>query len=266
MSDPTDLVLLHTDARGVATVTLNRPQIHNAFNDDVIARLSDIFAQLAASAGTRVVVFRGAGKSFSAGGDLDWMRKSGQATREQNFASTLKMAGMLKALNELPQATVALVHGNCMAGGTGIASASDIVLATRGAVFALTEVRLGLSPATISPYVVGAIGQRNARRYFLTGERFDAVEAHRIGLVHELADDEADLAARGAKVVDDLLHGAPGAIRDSKELIRRVAYEAAPDDDLIRYTAQNIADRRASAEGQEGLASFFAKRKPNWAK
>jgi len=261
MSD--DLVLLDIDARGVASVTLNRPQIHNAFNDDVVLRLTRIWDQIAGDAKVRVVVLKGNGKSFSAGGDLDWMRKSGQATPEQNRASTMNMARMLKKLNDLPQATLALVHGNCMAGGTGLASCADMVLSTKAAQFALTEVRLGLTPATISPYVVAAIGPRQARRYFLTAERFNADDACRIGLVHEVVADEAVLAARGEEYVANLLLGAPGAIRDSKLLVSRVAH-ARVDEALMEFTAQNIADRRASPEGQEGLAAFFDKRKPNW--
>lgn len=259
------IVLLDIDDRGVATVTLNRPQVHNAFNDDVIQALSKIWDDLAARSDVRVVVLRGNGKSFSAGGDLDWMRKSGQATPEQNRASTMNMARMLKKLNELPCATLALVQGNCMAGGTGLASAADIVVATRAAQFALTEVRLGLTPATISPYVVAAIGPRQARRYFLTAERFDADTACRIGLVHDVVADEGALETRGVELIGMLLQGAPGAIRDSKLLVGRVANRAV-DDELMQLTAQNIAERRASAEGQEGLAAFFDKRKPNWAK
>jgi methylglutaconyl-CoA hydratase len=264
MSETQELVLLEIDPRGVATVTLNRPHIHNAFNDDVVQRLGAIWADLASRKDVRVVVLRGAGKSFSAGGDLDWMRKSGQATPEQNRASTLNMARMLKNLNDLPQAVLALVQGNCMAGGTGLASGADIVVATRAAQFALTEVRLGLTPATISPYVVAAMGARQARRYFLTGERFSAEEACRIGLVHDVVADEAALEARGAELVAALLLGAPGAIHDSKILISRVASRSV-DDEIMEFTARNIADRRASAEGQEGLAAFFEKRKPNWA-
>ena len=171
---------------------------------------------------------------------------------------------MLKALNDLPQATLALVHGNCMAGGTGLASAADVVLATSDAKFALTEVRLGLTPATISPYVVAAMGARQARRYFATAERFDAAEACRIGLVHEVVADAGALETRGMEMIAALLQGAPGAIRDSKILVERVA-RARVDEELMAFTAQNIADRRASPEGQEGLAAFFDKRKPNWA-
>lgn len=258
------IILFETDDRGVATVTLNRPQVHNAFNDDVILGLTKIWDQIATDVKIRVVVLRGNGKSFSAGGDLDWMRKSGQATPEQNRASTMNMARMLKKLNDLPQAVIALIHGNCMAGGTGLASCADIVVATQAAQFALTEVRLGLTPATISPYVVAAIGPRQARRYFLTAERFTAEDACRIGLIHEVVADDGALETRGVELVGMLLQGAPGAIRDSKVLVGRVAH-ARVDEDLMQFTAQNIADRRASPEGQEGLAAFFDKRQPNWA-
>ena len=259
-----DIVLFEVEPRGVARITLNRPEVHNAFNAQVIERLGALWTEIAGRRDIRVVVVRGNGKSFCAGGDLDWMRKSGQQDRAANLAETMVLAGMLKALNELPQATVALLHGNCMAGGTGLAATSDIVIASAETKFALTEVRLGLTPATISPYVVAAIGPRQARRYFLTAERFDAAEAYRIGLVHELAKDPDELAAKGEAIVQSLLLGAPEAIAESKKLARNVAYEASPDAAMMRYTAENIADRRASAEGQEGLAAFFAKRKPNW--
>lgn len=260
-----DWVKFDVDSQGVARVTLNRPEVHNAFNAQVIERLHGIWCEIGDRADIRVVLLRGAGKSFSAGGDLDWMRRAGQQDRHANLAETMVLARMLKTLNDLPQATVALVHGACMAGGTGLAAASDIVFATADAKFALTEVRLGLTPATISPYVVAAIGPRQARRYFLTGERFDAAQAARIGLVHDVVADEAALEAAGNRTIADLLQAAPGAIRDSKQLVRRVAHLTEMDEETMRFTAENIADRRASAEGQEGLAAFFAKRKPFWA-
>lgn len=260
-----DVVLFEVEARGVARVTLNRPDVHNAFNAQVIERLGTIWDEIGARKDIRVVSIRGNGKSFCAGGDLDWMRKSGQQDRAANQAETMVLAGMLKKLNELPQAVISLVHGNCMAGGTGLAATSDIVIASAETKFALTEVRLGLTPATISPYVVAAIGPRQARRYFLTAERFEAADAFRLGLVHELAKDPDDLAAKGEAMVQALLLGAPEAIADSKKLVRKVAHVTSPDEALMRYTAENIADRRASAEGQEGLAAFFGKRKPKWA-
>ncbi len=257
-------VVLFEERGPVATVTLNRPSLHNAFNDVVVKSLAAAWERIGASGTVRVVVIKGAGESFSGGGDLDYMRKAGAASREQNLAGTTAMALMLETLRNLPQATVALVHGNCMAGATGLVSAADIAIAADTARFAFTEVRLGLTPATISPHVVAAIGARQAQRYFLTGERFDATEAQRIGLIHETVADAAALAARGNEIVASLLQGAPGAIADIKKLVREVSGRAL-DDTMIARTASNIADRMASEEGREGLASFFEKRRPSWA-
>jgi methylglutaconyl-CoA hydratase len=191
------------------------------------------------------------------------MRKAGVASREQNLAGTTAMARMLQALRDLPQATLAMVHGNCMAGATGVVAAVDIAIATENAKFAFSEVKLGLTPATISPHVVAAIGARNARRYFLTGERLSAVEALRIGLIHETVTDEVALATKIKEITAALLQGAPGAIVATKQLIREVSGRPL-DEEMIASTAANIADRMASAEGQEGLASFFEKRRPKW--
>jgi methylglutaconyl-CoA hydratase len=256
-------VVLFEQSGPVATVTLNRPSLHNAFNDEMVKGLASIWERTGNDRNIRVVVIRGAGPSFSGGGDLDYMRKAGAASREQNFAGTKAMALMLQSLRDLPQATVALVHGNCMAGATGVVAAADIAIATEGARFAFSEVRLGLTPATISPHVVAAIGARNARRYFLTGERFDAAEAKRMELIHETVSYEAALAIRGNEIVAALLQGAPGAVAEIKKLIREVSSRPL-DDAMIASTAANIADRMASDEGQEGLASFFEKRRPKW--
>lgn len=247
----------------VARVTLNRPALHNAFNDEVVSALAAIWNKIANDKACRVVVINGAGASFSGGGDLDYMRKSGTAPRDQNLSGTRAMADMLKSLRDLPQATLALVHGNCMAGATGVVSASDIAIGTENARFAFTEVRLGLTPATISPHVVAAMGARNALKYFLTGERFSAKEAMRVNLLHEVVSDEKALAERGDEIVAMLLQGAPGAIANIKELVREVSSRAI-DEEMLASTAENIADRIASSEGQEGLSSFFEKRRPNW--
>lgn len=246
-----------------ATVTLNRPALHNAFNDEVVNLLGAAWERVGSSKEIRVVVIKGAGLSFSGGGDLDYMRKSGAAPREQNLAGTTAMARMLQALRDLPQATLAMVHGNCMAGATGVVAAADIAVATANAKFAFSEVRLGLTPATISPHVVAAIGARNAQRYFLTGERLSAAEAQRIGLIHETFADETALAAKEKEIVGALLQGAPGAIAAIKKLIREVSGRPL-DEEMVASTAANIADRMASSEGQEGLASFFEKRRPKW--
>jgi methylglutaconyl-CoA hydratase len=258
-------VILLEKSGAVATVTLNRPALHNAFNDEVVASLVAAWERIGKSAEIRVVLIKGAGVSFSGGGDLDYMRKAGASSREQNLAGTKVMALMLKALRDLPQATLALVHGNCMAGATGVVAAADIAIGTESARFAFSEVRLGLTPATISPHVIAAIGARNARKYFLTGERFSAPEAQRIGLLHEVVGDEATLSSRGEEIVAMLMQGAPGAIADIKKLLREVSNRPL-DDAMIASTAANIADRMASKEGQEGLASFFEKRKPDWAR
>jgi methylglutaconyl-CoA hydratase len=256
-------VVLFEQNGPVATVTLNRPALHNAFNDQVVTALAEAWDRIGKSADIRVVAIKGAGASFSGGGDLDYMRKAGAASREQNLSGTLAMARMLQALRELPQATLALVHGNCMAGATGLVAAADIAIATEQAQFAFSEVRLGLTPATISPHVVAAIGVRNARRYFLTGERFAATEARRIGLVHETVAGEAALAARGKEIIGALLQGAPGAVTAIKQLIAEVSGRPL-DEAMIQSTAANIAERMASGEGQEGLRSFFEKRRPKW--
>lgn len=257
-----DVVLFEVSG-AVATVTLNRPAVHNAFNEEVVSSLAAAWDRVEKNHDIRVVVIRGAGASFSGGGDLDYMRKAGAASREQNLAGTKAMAEMLKALRDLPQATLVLVHGNCMAGAIGLVAAADIAIGMESARFAFSEVRLGLTPATISPYVVAAIGARNARKYFLTGERFFAADALRMELLHEIVADEATLVARGREVVGMLLQGAPGAIADIKKLVREASSRPL-DDAMMTYTAANIAERMASKEGQEGLASFFEKRRPNW--
>lgn len=257
------IVLLDIDGRGIATVTLNRPEVHNAFNDKVITRLLEIFTALKDDGDVRVVLLKGAGKSFSAGADVKWMRAAAKYDQEQNHDDASRMGEMLRLLNFLPKPTIALVQGAALGGGVGLVACCDMVIAARGAKFGLTEVRLGLTPATISPYVVAAIGQRQARRYFLTGERFDAETALEIGLVHLVADDHDALRDAGEHAVTTLLAGAPGAIADAKKLIFDVTGKT-PDDDLVRDTAGRIAERRASAESREGLSAFLEKRRPDW--
>lgn len=258
-----DCVVLFEQNGPIATVTLNRPALHNAFNEEVVNSLGAVWERIGTSEDIRVVVIKGAGASFSGGGDLDYMRKAGAASRDENLAGTTAMARMLLALRDLPQATLAMIHGNCMAGATGIVAAADIAVATGNAKFAFSEVKLGLTPATISPHAVAAIGARNARRYFLTGERFSASEAQRIGLIHETVADEAALAQKEKEITIALLQGAPGAIAAIKKLIREVSGRPL-DEEMVVSTAANIAERMASAEGQEGFASFFEKRRPKW--
>lgn len=259
-----DEVLLDVTPGGAAVITLNRPERHNAFNADVIARLADIFETLRANTDeARIVFLRGAGKSFSAGADLEWMQAAADWTHEDNVQDALGLARMLHRLYELPQTTVALVHGAAMGGGAGLMAACDLAVAVKDAQIRFSEVRLGLTPATISPYVVQAIGPRYARALFATGESFDGAFAHQIGLVQyvvETADGLDDMMEHLAKLA---FSAAPGAVADAKRLVEMVA--GAPiDDGLMRRTARAIADRRTSEEGREGLTAFLDKRKPSW--
>lgn len=259
-----DVVLLNTTRDGVAVVTLNRPKVHNAFNPDVIEKLADIFETLHGADGVRVVLLEGAGPSFSAGADLAWMRAAADLTETDNREDAGGMAEMLHKLHTLPQATIALVHGAAMAGGCGLVSACDMAIATKSASFALSEVRLGIIPAVISPYVIRAIGPRMAHRYFLTAERFDAAKALEMGLVHFVVEDNAALAQESERLVQQIFTCAPGAINAAKQLIEAV--EGKPIDAAIRRdTSRRIAEQRTTDEAKEGLAAFLEKRKPRWA-
>ena len=259
-----DTVLLNTTRAGVAVVTLNRPKVHNALNPDVIQRLIDIFETLKGADGVRVVMIEGAGPSFSAGADLAWMRAAADYSATDNREDAGDMAGMLHMLHSLPQATIALVHGAAMAGGCGILSACDMAIATKSASFALSEVRLGIIPAVISPYVIRAIGPRAAHRYFLTAERFDATTAHALGLIHIVVEDNNGLAQEAERLVQQIFTCAPGAINAAKELI--AAVEGRPiDKHVMADTSRRIAERRSSDEAKEGLTAFLEKRKPKWA-
>jgi methylglutaconyl-CoA hydratase len=264
MSDTTNPVVI--ERRGaVAHLRLNRPELRNAFDDALIAALSDALAQLAADPSVRALVLEGSGSAFCAGADLNWMKRMAGYTRAQNYEDALGLANMLALLARFPKPTIARVHGAAFAGGVGLVAACDIALATANASFCLTEVKLGLSPATISPYVIRAIGERAARRYMLTAERFGAQEAHRLGLVSEVlpAGDTAALDARIAALLDELLSGGAGAQREIKQLIDAVAGRPV-DDDVIRDTARRIAEIRITEEGREGIAAFLGKRRPAW--
>ncbi len=264
MSDDTDSVLLSVTPEGVAMVTLNRPHVHNALNADMILKLTDIFDDLEDQDGVRIVLIDGAGRSFSAGADLASMRRAAEFSPSQARDDAGDLALMLLKLRSLPQPTVALVHGAALAGGMGLAAACDIVIATQDASFGLTEVRLGLIPAMISPYIVEAIGARAARRYALTAERLNAAEAQRLGLVHSVVADQNGLAAESERIVSALLQGAPGALASVKELFDVISYMPI-DEELADETAAMLAERRASDEAKEGLQAFLDKRKPDWA-
>ncbi|WP_343717623.1 enoyl-CoA hydratase-related protein [Inquilinus sp.] len=246
---------------GVGTVVMDRPDRHNAFDEHVIAELTAGFAKLGADDSVRAVVLRGAGKSFSAGADLDWMRRMAAYDEAANLADARALAALMRTIDTLPKPTVALVHGAAYGGGVGLVACCDIAIATEAAAFSLSEVKLGLIPAVISPYVVRAIGARAARRYFLTAERFDAVEARRLGLVHELVgSDGLEEAAR--QVLAALRGNGPAAVRAAKDLVAAVVGKAPAEveDDC----AHRIAATRASDEGKEGVAAFLEKRKPSW--
>ena len=249
-------------ADGVATITLNRPERHNAFDDALIRELTGALDRAGADANVRVVVLASTGRSFSAGADMGWMQRAANNAEAENLADARALAALLRTLDQAPKPTIALVQGNAYGGGVGLAACCDIVLAAEQATFRLSEVRLGLTPATISPYVVRAIGARQARRYFQTAEPFTAREAQRFGLVHDIAPPDGLPAARD-RIVAELLQGAPGALADSKSLIA-LAQSSPLDDAMIEETSRRIAVRRATQEAREGIAAFLAKRRPAW--
>jgi len=249
------------DAR-IEYLTLNRPEVRNAFNADMIGEIADWAAQIAASSGElRAVVISGAGKAFCAGGDAAWMAQTVSYSDQENVRDARALAGMFRGINNLQVPVIGRVHGAAMGGGAGLAAVCDIVVAARGAVFSLAEVKLGILPAAISPYVLRAIGPRQARDLFLTGERFDADEARRIGLVHSVAED-ADLDAAVGRKIEALLTSGPEAVAAAKRLIDTVA--PLTIDAAFAVTSEAIAERRASEEGREGLSAFLEKRPPRW--
>ncbi len=259
----TEQVLITTiDSRGVARLTLNRPDVRNAFNEEMIHQICDAVGRFNNDPNVRAVVMTGAGGAFSAGADLNMMQQAASYSPAENKDDARRLAHMLQAIYHSPKPTVALVNGPAMGGGLGLVAACDIAIGAEEAFFALTEVRLGLIPAVISPFVVHAIGMRQARRYFLTGERFDAGAAEAMGLLHMRAP-AADLGDALEAVLANLLKGAPEAQFEAKELIRRVKYEHI-NENLLNDVAERIARRRASAEGKEGVAAFLEKRSPAW--
>jgi methylglutaconyl-CoA hydratase len=247
----------------VGLVTLNRPERHNAFDDALIAELTEALRSMEAEDGIRVVVLSSVGKSFSAGADLNWMRRVASASVEENRRDAMALAALMRTLAELRKPTLARVQGAAYGGGVGLIACCDIAACTVSAMFALSEAKLGLIPAVISPYVVAAIGSRAARRYFLTGERFEAADAWRLGLVHEIAPDEEALDEKIGELVDALLACGPIAQAESKALVRAVAGRAVTSE-LIQDTAERIAKIRSSPEGSEGVAAFLEKRRASW--
>ena len=252
--------LLVDEADGVLTVTLNRPEVHNAFNEELIAEAIDLFSGLGAST-ARAVVLRGTGPNFCAGADLNWMSRMVSYTRDENVRDSSQLARMYALMNECPLPVVGRIQGAAIGGGVGLVAVCDIAIAARDAKFGLSEVKLGILPAVISPYVIARIGETHARALFLTGERFDAERALCIGLVHRVVD---DVDAAVAESINQLRTSGPEAVRECKKLI---AYVASHDlIDAIPYTIEAIATRRVSEEGQGGMGAFLKKEKTPWAK
>ncbi len=271
MNDKTALssaVLLEIDQRGVATVTLNRAEKHNAFDDVIIQQLIDTFNQIEQTPSVRLMVLAAKGKNFSAGGDLNWMKRMINFSHQENFDDAKQLALMLQRLNTLTVPTIAKVQGAAFGGAVGLVSCCDMAVASHSASFCLSEVKIGLAPATIAPYVIAAIGSRATRRYFLSAERFSAERAHSLGLVSELSDTEESgrsLDQTLESLVSTILKNGPFALKAAKKLIRDTEYQTI-DETIMNHTSEVIASLRASEEGQEGLGAFFEKRSPNWIK
>jgi methylglutaconyl-CoA hydratase len=254
--------LTQTTQGAIRTITLSRPDVRNAFNDEVIAELKAAFEDAGKANDVRCVVLAAEGPAFCAGADLNWMRRMADYTRDENLADAGCLADMLHTLYTCPKPTIARVQGDVFAGGVGLVAACDMAISVDTATYCLSEVKLGLIPATISPYVIRAMGARASHRYFLTAERFNAAEAHRMGLVHEVVTANA-LDAKLQELTQALVSASPNAVKACKQLVRDVA-EKDIDSTLRARTVAGIADIRASAEGKEGVQSFLQKRKPNW--
>ena len=251
-----------TQQGAVLTLTLSRPDIRNAFNDEVIAEITAAFQDAASRAEVRAVVLAAQGPAFCAGADLNWMRRMADYSRAENLADAGALAEMLRVMYECPKPTIARIQGDVYAGGMGLVAACDMAVSVDTANFCLSEVKLGLIPATISPYVIRAMGARAAHRYFLTAERFDAQEALRIGFVHAVVNADA-LDAKVAEMTNALVSASPNAVRSCKTLVQEVAGRAI-EAALIARTVEGIADIRTSSEGREGVQAFLQKRKPSW--
>ncbi len=261
---PSSPVLLEIDTRGVAHVTLNRPEVSNAYNEDLLAALIDGLQKLAADAAIRALVIRGAGKHFQAGADINWLAEAAGYDHTHAFAASMATTRAMQLLNEFPKPTMALIQGACFGGGVGIVCCVDVALATPAALFGITEVRVGVAPTPISTHMVNAIGLRQTRRYALTGERFGAEEACRIGLVHEVVAPDL-LEARAAAVLEAICLSAPGAVAMTKKSFL-AANGLLLDQRAMEILAHEGWTQRASAEGKEGTAAFRAKRAPSWYK
>jgi methylglutaconyl-CoA hydratase len=249
-------------SRHIAQITMSRPDVRNAFNDEVIAELTQAFAQLGARDDVRCIVLAAEGPAFCAGADLNWMRKMADYSRNENMADAAKLAEMLRVMYECPKPTVARVQGDAIAGGMGLVAVCDIAVSADTVHFCLSEVKLGLIAATISPYVIRAMGARAAHRYFLTAERFTAAQALHIGFVHEVVSAD-QLDAKVSEMTTALCSASPNAVKVCKKLLQDVAQREISQP-LIAQTVAGIADIRSSPQGKEGVTSFLQKRKPNW--
>lgn len=250
------------DPRGVASLVLNRPEVHNAFDDLMIAELIAQLDSLAADNQVRVLVLKSNGKNFSAGADLNWMRSMAKKDYQQNLDDAAGLASLMHKLDTFPKPTLVLVQGAAFGGAVGLVACCDIVLAEENASFCLSEVKIGLIPAVISPYVMRALGERQSRRYFLTAERFNATTAETLGLVHQVVSNDT-LETQAESLVQTLLQNSPAAVSAAKHLLQQI-YNKNINNEVIAHTTQAIAEIRVSAEGQEGLSAFLEKRKPNW--
>lgn len=260
----TDKVLFNIDTRGVATVTLNQPEIHNAFDDKLILELTDIFSRVNQDQNIRVMVLAAAGKSFSAGADLNWMQRMATYSYEQNLADANALAKMFFILNTIDKPTIARVQGAAFGGAVGLVACCDMAIGSKLSKFCLSEVKLGLIPATISPYVIDALGARIARRYFTTAEVFSATRARRLGLLSEAVVEE-ELDRTIENLIEHILKNSPAAIREAKQLVFDVQNQPITDE-LLAKTSEKIAELRVSEQGQEGLNAFLQKRRANWIK
>ena len=255
-------ISLSIDDNGICSVTLNRPEIRNAFNDVMIKEITEALVMLESSRQVRIIVLQGAGKSFCAGADINWMRRMADYDEDQNYRDASLMSDMMDRLYRFPKPTLAHVHGAVFGGGVGLVACCDIAIASQNTVFSLSEVKIGLIPSVISPYVVEAIGARNARRYFLSGERFGAPIARHLGLIHECCED-SDLPALKQTILNELLQSAPVAQKIAKAQLQNVVANHI-DSEIRRQTARMIAQVRASDEGREGTSAFLEKRPPSW--
>jgi methylglutaconyl-CoA hydratase len=258
MNEP--LVLKDISELGIAKVTLNRPDKHNAFDEALILDLSQTFVELGQNKEVRLIILKGAGQNFCAGADLGWMQRAAAKSEADNQSDALNLAKMLRNINDCPKPVIGCVQGACLGGGVGLVACCDVVVCAPDALFGLSEVRLGLMPATISPFVISKIGQSSARRYMLSGERFGPEEAKRLGLVHEI---KSGFEAASQPLIDAFLASGPEAISDTKALISDIAHKDITQE-ILNLTATRIAARRISPEGREGISAFLEKRQPKW--